>query len=68
MATITATPTTLQRLEHLEDRCVQLEDELDKVTGKSWEIRHGVYTKVLREIKKLEKQLTRESVADFLPA
>ena len=68
MATLTVTPTTLQRLEHLEERCVQLEDELDKVTGKSWEIRHGVYTQVLREIKKLEKQLTRESVTDLLPA
>lgn len=42
MATLTATPTTLQQLERLEERCVQLEDELDRVTGKSWEIRHGV--------------------------
>lgn len=68
MATLTATPTTLEKLERLEARCAQLEDEMSVVSGKTLEIRHNVYRQLLVEIKKVNKQLTRESVTDLLPA
>lgn len=66
MATINITPTTLEKLERLEARVVQLEDEMSVVSGKSWEIRHNVYRQLLVEIKKVNKQLTTESVVCLL--
>lgn len=74
MATQTTAPatpaslTTLEKLERLEARVVQLDDEMAIVSGKTWEIRRSIYAQALREIKKLENQLARESVTDLLPA
>lgn len=62
------TLTALEKLEVLEERCARLEDEMNLVTGKSWEVRHEVYNQVLREIRKVEKQLSQEAVSDLIAA